>query len=86
MKSKQHLKSIDLVEISRSVVESSKMDPSRSKFDDFEISNEVYKVLVNLVILVNFKKFHKFRDFVNLVILVSFVEVSDFGEFPNWTS
>ena len=30
--SNHHLKSIDLVEISRSVVESSKMDPSRSNY------------------------------------------------------
>ena len=39
-KSKHHLKSIDLVEISRSVVESSKMDPSRSHFGRFGVSNE----------------------------------------------
>ena len=34
IESNHHLKSIDLVEISRSVVESSKMDPSRSNFGD----------------------------------------------------
>ena len=40
VKSKHHLKSINLVEISRSVVESSKLDPSRSDFRQFAISNK----------------------------------------------
>ena len=39
-----HPKSIDLVEISRSVVESSKMDPSRSHFDQIQVSNEFYRI------------------------------------------
>ena len=40
IESNHRIKSIDLVEISRSVVESSKMDASRSIFGHFQISNE----------------------------------------------
>ena len=39
VKSNYHLKSIDLVEICRSVVESSKMDLLRSIFVNFQVSN-----------------------------------------------
>ena len=42
-------RSIDLVEISRSVVESSKMDPFRSQIHYFQVSN-----VLNFVIWVNF--------------------------------
>ena len=38
-KSKRHLRSIDLVEISRSVVKSSKMDPKNSRYGQFQFSN-----------------------------------------------
>ena len=38
IKSNQHCRSIDLVEISRSVVKSSQMDPSTSKYDGFQFS------------------------------------------------
>ena len=40
IKLNHHLKSVDLVEVSRSVVESSKMVPSRSKYDHFEFSEK----------------------------------------------
>ena len=60
IKSNRHLKSIDLVEISRSVVESPKMDSSRSKFDDLQISNEFCKNMMNLTILLIFREFMGF--------------------------
>ena len=39
--SNHHRRSIDLVEISWSVVKSSKMDPCRSKYDHFQFINEI---------------------------------------------
>ena len=73
IKSNHRLKSIDLVEMCRPVVESSKMDPSRSKFDRFQVSNdfceicnfrEVSSNLVNLVILMDLLNFVNFLNFV----------------------
>ena len=63
IKMNRHLNSIDLVEIYRSVVESSKMDLLRSVFDHFEISNEFWCILVNLLIFVNFNEFCGFGEF-----------------------
>ena len=63
IKMSRHPRSIDLVEISRSGVESSKMDPLRSKFDHVEVSNKFHIILVNLVIFVNFIEFCDFVEF-----------------------
>ena len=83
IKSNHHLKSIDLVEISRSVVESSKMDSSRSKFDDLQLSNEFCKNIMNLMILLFFREFMGF-GWVRFFWLGTVFVIQDFRSNFGW--
>ena len=55
-KSNDDLRSIDIIEISRSVVKSCTFDPCRSKYDHFLFSNKNIKIVQSIVVACFFLK------------------------------